>query len=256
MEEELGVHLFVRTTRNVVLTSEGKIFQAQIPRLLKKVMDIESILHLDSVNAAGKIKILYSPQTLSSWILQFLMDFQEQYQDISLDMEPLMRDSDIDRVYSADILISPCDFTKTVPADIEAALVATQTSLLAIPPYHHFGEEHSVSLFDLKNETLIVPYADDPASPFAQLAFIATRKCYGHLSKITTTTTEQALLLVELGHGVMIIPHHLKKQVYAHTRTISLSDPECFFPIYLYHNRSNKNGTAALFYNSMIERFR
>lgn len=253
MEKELGVQLFSRSTRNVTLTSEGRFFLTQIPRLLKKAMDIESILQFESVNTQGKIRILYSPQTLNSRILQFLRDFQEQYKDIFLEMEPLMKDSDIDQIYSADIMISPCDFTKTVPSDIDTVLAAAQPALLVIPPYHHLGEAHAVSLSDLKNETLIVPYADDPASPFALLSFIAARKCYGHMSKIAASTLEQALLLVELGHGVMIIPSPMKNQIYPHTRTIALSDPECFFPVYVYHNRSNHNGTAVLFFNSMIE---
>lgn len=255
MEDELGVHLFSRTTRNVVLTSEGKFFQSQIPRLLKGALNMESILNLDSVNADGKIKILFSPQTLNSRILQFLRDFQEQYKNITLEMNPLMKDSDIESIYNTDIMISPCDFTKTAPSDVDAMLLTTQSALLAIPPYHHFGEEHSIRLFDLKDETLVVPYADDPAGPYAQLAFMATRKCYGHLAKIAAVTTDQAFLLVELGRGVMILPHHLKKHVYAHTRTIAISDPECFFPIYVYHNRNNNNGTAVLFFKSMLERF-
>lgn len=255
MEQELGIHLFSRNTRNVELTSEGKFFQTQIPRLLKKAMDIESILRLESIEASGKVKIIFSSQTLNTRVLQFLRDFQEQYKNITLEMEPLMKDSDIDLIYNADIMISPCDFTKTAPADIDAILVTTQSAQLAIPPYHHFGEESSVSLSALRNETLIVPYADDPSDPYTQLSFMATRKCYGHLAKITATTAEQALLLVELGHGIMIIPHHLKQHVYAHTRTITISDPECFFPIYAYHNRSNNNGSAVLFFKSMIENF-
>lgn len=255
MEDELGVHLFSRTTRSVVLTSEGRFFQTQIPRLLKYAMDIESILHLEAVTAAGRVKIMFSPQTLSSAVLLFLRDFQEQYKSIHLELEPLIRDSDIDMIYNTDILLSPCDFTKTTSSDIDAALVSSQSALLALPPYHHFGEEHSVSLFDLRNETLIVPHADDLAGPYAQLSFMATRKCYGHLAKIIATTTEQALLLVELGHGVMLIPHSLKHHVYAHTQTISISDPECFFPIYAYHNCSANNGAALLFYKSMLERF-
>lgn len=255
MEDELGVHLFSRTTRNVVLTSEGKFFQSQIPRLLKEALNIESILNLDSVNADGKIKILFSPQTLNSRIMQFLRDFQEQYKSITLEMIPMMKDSDIDLIYNADIMISPCDFTKTTPSDVDAALLTTQPALLAIPPYHHLGEEHSVSLCDLKDETLIVPCADDPAGPYAQLAFMATRKCCGHLAKIAAVTTDQAFLLVELGHGVMILPHHLNQHVHSRTRTLAISDPECFFPVYAYHNRSNNNGTALLFFKSMLERF-
>lgn len=255
IEEELNVHLFSRTTRNVVLTTEGKFFQSQIPRLLRKAMDIESILSLESVDAAGKIKILFSTQTLNTGVLQFLRDFQEQYQNINLEVTSLIKDYEMDLLYSADIMLSPCDYTKICPPDIDVTLITTQPALLAIPPYHHFGEEPSVSLFDLRNETLIIPYADDLTGPYAQLSFMATRKCCGHLAKVAAATPDQALLLVELGRGVMILPHHLKHHVYAHTRTIPISDPECFFPIYVYHNQSMNNGAAVLFYNSIMERF-
>ena len=161
----------------------------------------------------------------------------------------------IDLIYNADIMISPCDFTKTKPEDIDATLATTQSALLAIPPYHHFGEEPSVSLFDLRNETLIVPYATELEGPYAQLSFIANRKCYGHLAKIAVTTEEETLLQVELGYGVMILPHHLKHHVHVHTRTISISDPECSFPIYAYHNLNSGNGAAALFFKSITEHF-
>lgn len=255
MEEELNVQLFYRSTKNVVLTNEGKFFQTQIPRLLKKAMDIESILGSEHINTDGRIRALYSQQTLNTGILQFLRDFQDQYTNISLDMEPLLSYPDIDMIYNTDILISSCDFMGMKPADIDAMLVTTQSALLAIPPSHPFGNESSVSLFDLRDETLIIPHEDNLTGPYARMSFMAKHKCYGHLAKIAASTEDQALLLVELGRGVMILPHHLKHHVYAHTRTILISDPECFFPIYAYYNRNNHNGAAALFYKSMMEHF-
>ena len=255
MEEELQVHLFSRSSRNVVLTSEGKYLQTQIPFLLKKAMDIESILSSEHINTDGKVRVLYSQQTLNTAILPFLRNFQEQYTNIRLEMEPLSSCPDIDMIYDTDIMISPCDFTGIKPADIDAMLVTTQSASLAIPPYHHFGKKSSVSLFDLRDETLIIPHEEDLTGPYAQLSLLAKHKCYGHLAKINAVTEDQALLLVELGRGVMILPHHLKHHVYARTRTIPISDPECFFPIYAYHNRNSNNGAAALFYKSMVERF-
>ena len=253
MEEELNVPLFSRSTRNVVLTNEGKFFQSQIPLLLKKTMDIESILSSELIDTDGRVRVLYSSQTLNTSILQFLRDFQDQYHNINLEMEPLLSYPDIDTIYSTDIMISSCDFMGVKPQDIDATLAATQSALLAIPPYHYFGNESSVSLFDLRDETLIIPHENNLTGPYAQLSFLAKNKCYGHLSKINASTEDQALLLVELGRGVMILPHHLKHRIYAHTRTIPISDAECFFPIYIYYNRSNHNGAAALFYKSIMK---
>ncbi len=255
MEEELNVCLFSRSKSNVALTSEGKFLQTQIPLLLKKAMDIESILGPELINTDGKIRMIYSTQTLNTGIIQFLRNFQEQYKNIILEMKPLLSYPDIDMIYSSDIMISSCDFMGIRPADIDAILVTTQPALLAIPPYHYFGNESSVSLFDLRNETLIIPHEDDLTGPYARLSFLAKHKCYNHLAKIGAITEDQALLLVELGRGVMILPHHLKTHVYAHTRTIPISDRECFFPIYVYYNHSNHNGAAALFFKSIKEHF-
>lgn len=255
MEEELNVRLFSRSTRNVVLTSEGKFFQTQIPRLLRKTMDIESILRSELINADGKIKILYSAQTLNTGVLQFLRTFQEQYKNISLETEPLLTHPNPDLIYSADIVISPCDYMGSISSDIDALLVTTQSAWLAVPPSHRFGQEPSVSLFDLRDETLIIPYEDNLVDPYVLLSFIVKHKCYGQLTKIGALTEDHALLLVELGRGVMILPHHLKHHVYAHTQTIPISDPECFFPIYAYYNRNSNNGAAALLFKSMTEHF-
>ena len=57
-------------------------------------------------------------------------------------------------------MISSCDFMGVKPADIDAMLVSTQSALLTIPPYHHFGNEPSVSLFDPRDETLITPHEE------------------------------------------------------------------------------------------------
>lgn len=254
MELELGVHLFMRDTRNVILTSEGKFLQMQLPRLIKKAMDIESMVNLQSITTTGNVKILAASQTLNTSILQFLRDFQEQYKNIGVEILPTIQSSAIDQIYNTDILISPGDFVKTAPADIDSMLVATQSALLAIPPYHHFGEKSQVSLSDLGNEVLIIPYADNPSGPYVQLSLMAKRKCCG-LVNIASTTEEHALLQVELGHGIMIIPHHLKHHVYAHTQTIPISDPGCFFPIYAYHNLNSQNGAAILFYESLMKHF-
>ncbi|MBQ6150541.1 MAG: hypothetical protein IJJ03_02685 [Mogibacterium sp.] len=49
--------------------------------------------------------------------------------------------------------------------------------------------------------------------------------------------------------------HHLAHRIYPHTRTIAVTDSDCIFPIYAYHNRNNDNRAAELFYTRICEHF-
>ena len=131
-----------------------------------------------------------------------------------------------------------------------------QKPLLAIPPYSRYGDVQEVHLEDLEGETLIVPYDEDFFGPYARNALLASRRCKNRLKRQGADSPEEALLKVELGRGVMLIPHHLKHRVYPHTRTVPGSDPECRFPIILYRNKGTGNSAAALFYEKMREAFR
>lgn len=56
----------------------------------------------------------------------------------------------------------------------------------------------------------------------------------GVVSRIHVPSPAEGLLRVEFGEGMMIISHHLRRQIYGSTRTLTILDPECIFPVYLY----------------------
>lgn len=55
----------------------------------------------------------------------------------------------------------------------------------------------------------------------------------GVVSRIHVPSPAEGLLRVEFGEGMMIISHHLRRQIYGSTRTLTILDPECIFPVYL-----------------------
>lgn len=255
LESEIGVTLFFRDTHGVSLTDEGKYFLKWVEPLLDKANHTITTL-ANEHGREGRIRIICAEQTLNTHILTFLRGFQANYPDIDLQLSPVASTSKKETIFNADIVLSPCDFTNILLRDTEAVFLCAQEPLLAIPPMHHFGGKPEVKLEELKGETLIVPFSDEMFSPYPRNALLASRKCHDALHRVSAESAEAALLMVELGAGVMLIPHHLKHRVYSHTRTIPVTDSECAFPIFAYRNRAVENNAAALFFDNLREEFR
>lgn len=255
LERELGTALFVRDTHGVALTDEGKFFLKWVQPLLEKTERAVSALSDEHLGRAGTVRITCSEQSLTTHILAFIRSFTEGYSDIQLDLTPIITGSKREMIYSCDVFLTPCDFLDMLRRDTEGAYLKAQQPLLAIPPFHHFGDMQEIQLEDLKCEDLIVPFADETFGPYARNAMAAARKCHGTLRKIGAENAQAGLLMVELGVGVMLIPHHLKHRVYPQTRTIPVADRDCVFPIYAYLNRSANNPAAKLFYKKLCEAF-
>lgn len=252
MERELSTKLFKRNTHGVVLTDEGKLLLHEVAPIIRQAEHTVSILSSSSHSSTGKIMINCHEQTLCEPILSFINEFKSKYDYISLDMHIIESASDISAIGSADILMSPCDFMDKLHDNFCGKKVYSQEALLAIPPYHHLGDSKEISLVDLEDENILVPYADELFGPYARAFFLAARRSRGILQKVPVESASDALLKVELGDGIMIIPHHLRKHIYPHTRTLRIIDEECRFPIFVYTRNHSDNSASKMLYESYI----
>lgn len=255
LESDLGTQLFIRNRHSVQLTEDGKFLLKYIEPLLGKTETVISKLSDERIGAEGSLSITCAEQTLSTRIIDFLRNFQDRYPEIRMMVSPLSTADRHRLIYSCDVLLSISDFTDLLSNDIEAAFLCDQQPLVAIPPMHHIGDLQEVSLDQLRGETIIVPSADKLTDPYIRNFMLANRKCHGTLHRLTATGTDAALLMVELGYGLMLIPHHLKQRVYPHTRTVTITDPECRFSIFAYRNKVNENRAAELFFEQLCKEF-
>ena len=255
LEMELDCTLFVRDTHCVALTNEGKYFLRWVRSFLEKTdRALSSVSSAQSIGK-GNVKILCSEQCLTTHILAFFRSFMQNYPEIKLQVISLVTGSKREMIYTADLFFTPCDYISMLHRDAQGFQLKAQQPLLAIPPYHHFGDLQEIRLEDLKGEHLLVPYAGEMRGPYARNALIAGRKCHGLLHKIKVENPQSGLLQVELGAGVMLIPHHLKHRAYPQTRTIPVTDHDCLFPIFVYLNGSAGNPAAQVFLDELQRNF-
>ena len=251
LEKELQVDLFHRSTHSVTLTDEGKLLLRSADSFMVKIEKTTSLLAQNTHRAEGTIHLNCHEQTLCERVLALIKDFNKNYDSVDIDIHVIESAPDITAIEGADLLISPCDFMNKISDKFMGKKIYEQSALLAIPPYHHLGDRQEINLEELSDENLIVPFSDELFGPYSRNFFLAFRKSKGNIRKIPAFSPQDALLKVELGEGIMIIPHHLKRRLYAQSRPLRIIDEECKFPVYAYTKAENTGSAPSLFYNSL-----
>ena len=251
LEVELSVRLFQRSTHGVFLTEEGKLLLRSVDSFVYRVEKTASILAQNNHNTKGLIHMNCHEQCMCEPVLRMIKDFSQRSDSIDFDIHIIESVKDITAIDETDILISPCDFIDGMSDIYKGKKIHEQSALLAIPPYHRLGDRTEISLKELSDENLIVPFSDEFFGPYARNYFLAFKKSKGNIRKVSVPSVQDAILKIEMGEGVMILPHKLKNHLYSQTRSLKILDEECNFPVYIYTKLANTGTVPQLFYESL-----
>jgi len=86
LEVELGVTLFARVGRRVVLTPQGRQLQVAVTDALKLITDSTSILRREATESSRCLPITVLPSFATRWLTPRLSDFEARYPDIELEV--------------------------------------------------------------------------------------------------------------------------------------------------------------------------
>jgi len=86
LEKELGVRLLQRSTRNISLTEEGRLFHERCRRVLDDLDDAEASLARAVAVPRGRLRVSV-PIVTYHLLLPILPEFIERYPDVELDLD-------------------------------------------------------------------------------------------------------------------------------------------------------------------------
>jgi LysR family transcriptional regulator, carnitine catabolism transcriptional activator len=84
VEESLGAKLFDRTTRNVALTAEGKVFEQSARRMLADFEGMVADFRDHAQRRKGRVAVAALPSLAAGWFPGVLADFHRSYPGIEL----------------------------------------------------------------------------------------------------------------------------------------------------------------------------
>ena len=212
LEQDLGVTLFHRHARGLVLTEQGELLFSTTKDVFQKLALTQSMLTDSTERPRGVLKVTTTVALGSIWLTPRVKQFMELYPDVRLTL--LLRDEEIDiGMREADLAIRL--HAPTQPDLIQRRLMTMHTHVYAAPEYL---KDHGMpqSLEDLANHTLIV-YGEDtrPPTVHSQLAdgrgAARQRDARGTCSRSTTSTASTGRC--SPASGVAALPDYTVRQI-------------------------------------------
>lgn len=210
LEEQLGVSLFIRTTRSVQLTPAGA-------QLLRSLADIEQV-HQQAVTAvqqaasglSGELSVALTPSATYTPIPRALRAFRAQYPQVHLDLR------EMNSRHMAQLLLSgQLDLALARPLITSTALqsrpIYHEPLVFCVPHGHPLALREAVTVEQIRDSELI-GYSSSESIYFHDLL----KELLGpdgaeHPRTGLRTIIPTILLLVESGFGTAVVPQSLNR---------------------------------------------
>jgi DNA-binding transcriptional LysR family regulator len=207
LERELGVDLFDRIGRNVVLTEAGRHFLAEATAILQQVERATLTTREIGGGFAGKLRVGFTESaSFSPLVTKALADFRSRWPAVELVLQETQTEDLVSGVIQGRIDVA---FVRP-PIRAEDKLVskplADEPMMLAVPVGHRLAGCRAVKLRDLADADFIV-YPRRHGTGLSDSVIAECRK-EGFMPRIVQETPQlsSAINLVAAGMGIAIVP--------------------------------------------------
>jgi LysR family transcriptional regulator for metE and metH len=200
IESRLGVSLFLRVNKKLLLTPAGEKLFKEASEILPRLKRIEN--DIQNGSSAKELRISTQCYTCYHWLPQLMQLFQKDYSDISIDIvaeaiddphQYLLRDK-IDLVVTG---------VKVDKPGIHYEKLFDDELVLLVPPAHRFASRDFVTPKDFEDEHLIIYKQSKDSDFFIHNVLDKAEVSPSRLTKMQLT--EARVELVKAGIGITVL---------------------------------------------------
>lgn len=207
LEEELGVKLFIRTGKNIVLSSAGELFLPDTADILNRLE--QSTRRLAKLEESELLNVGYSYQLVYPGLKDILRQYHEKMPNVQLNLHY----STINTVQKQlsdkliDVVFAPRNYMPMI-ADWQFKRIRRCEMFCIVSKDHRFSTKSSVSFEDLKGEHLIM--LNDSSSPPAMSKVLRSiRELTPDIIIHYSDSAALTVPMVAAGIGIAIMPDYV-----------------------------------------------
>ncbi|WP_428944257.1 LysR family transcriptional regulator [Pantoea sp. FN060301] len=206
LEDDLGVRLLSRSTRNVSLTPEGAEFLGEAKKVVlafdtlslrfrKSLSAQKKILRIGAIDSAARGLI---PKLLNAFIRQYPQADIHLTEDKTSSLIPKLKSGWLDLIF-----VRP---PENIDLVLTSRFITHETCVLAVPSGHRLVNQEAVTLDDFCDEAMILP--ERKARPHSHDLTMNIFKSQGLKPHIAHYAEEKQTILsfVSAGLGLAVVP--------------------------------------------------
>ncbi|MBD8499226.1 LysR family transcriptional regulator [Paenibacillus arenosi] len=206
LEENLGIELFERKGKQMVLTEAGKLVKEQADILLNQVNVITETAKEFSNGQKGFIRIGAIDSISKTNLIAILTTFMKEHPQICLSIE-----SGVTQQFSQQIIANELDIALCPPPSPELNLefypLYEEKLCLILPIDHPLAAQKKINMCDLENENFILT---GPLCEYRRkIEHVFLHHGFHLHSKYDAANMEMVLNLVRQGFGIAMLPGNL-----------------------------------------------
>ena len=211
LEEQLGVELFERTKKKVVLTAAGNVFRQEASNLIDHWKTSIERVRLASNGVSGSLAVGFATGSGRTRIGQDMRDFVARYPSIGLTFENAAPSELLQmlRAGKVDVAFLPL-FDERMYQEVEYLQVDEAGLVVVMQKSHALSYHGSIGRKDLEREHLILACSEDDALGEG-LSIMAPFEMAGIHPHIVAKNenVETILFMVTANIGIAILPEYL-----------------------------------------------
>src|SRR5258705_5107424 len=155
LEHELGVSLFNRTKRRVLLTEAGIIFQEEAKRTLAQAERAVSRVRRASKGELGRLVVGFIGSATYSVLPPIIRRSREQYPDVDLNLQELSTVQQGRALREGQLQVCFLRPFEQEPA-LKRTVILREPLVVALPEHHRLSQQAKISMRLLANESFIL----------------------------------------------------------------------------------------------------
>lgn len=203
LEAELGVELIKRTTRQVQLTTAGKVFLTEAQAVLLRTEQAICTVRQTAIQTSGRLGIGFTEMALQTIVPKVLSVFRDRFPQIELDILEACTETQVEALRLAKIDVGFLHPPLRTPF-LTLLPIYQERMVFALPVSHPLSLQEAIAWSELANETLILHERQD--GPVLYDYIIHCCEQSGFTPKIVHRTTGQTFIgLVTAQLGISLL---------------------------------------------------
>jgi DNA-binding transcriptional LysR family regulator len=158
LEEELGVPLFTRTSRKVVLTEAGEVLVAEARRAVAQAERAKEMVRRSARGEIGAIRIGFAGgASMGGKLSNDLRNFHRHAPEVDLELREMTGREQADALMAKEIDVGYCpSFDLAVPSELHARRIGSWPWHIAMADDHPLARRKKLEKADVRNEAFVL----------------------------------------------------------------------------------------------------